>query len=326
MPDLRPLASVKGSPEQMRPTVECFREIGDSTGPEFWSRLSGCLGPRLLRLPTVRSSRRPKVENLISAQALPTAARLGIIEGYRTDWRLTYNGHRLSEATDDEGRFRTRLGKILLGKDKAEYHIIDAIAQAQAYPGAAVKLEDIALRLALLGVDPMEDFNGLGPADRAKFEAAGIQSGPGERSRLSDLLKFYNWADIVRTRAGTATLLVSRIGDIEAEELESPRGTVSIGEFYRVLRRTYSDLARDVYRNPFVPLKPRLLQAVCLRLKIGEGYFAELLSELPPSLNRDRILLSPYKHRRPMSEVVTIGKRQYYFLSIFSEDVQEDAV
>src|SRR6266566_2229223 len=85
---LTPLDSLKGFPLQIRPVIECVAACENLPIDIHWAELKKCLAPRLLDLPGRFRNRR--VENLVSAQALPTAAKLNLVRKVRRVWRLTY--------------------------------------------------------------------------------------------------------------------------------------------------------------------------------------------------------------------------------------------
>ncbi len=315
---LEPLVSLKGFPAQTRPTIECVGATEKLPSDERWGRLKDCMGRRLLALPSRSKNRR--VDNLISAQALPTAAKFGLIRGKPKRRELTYNGRRLLETSADSELFNLRFGKVILELDSEKWHVVEAVRMTESYPGARVPYAELVLSLARLGIDAVEDLRAVPSGEhRHLLEESGVTWNTGA-SRLSDLLQFYDWVDILRYRTGSITLLHSRIGDILEEELERPVGSVPADEFFQTLAKEYDFLARDIYRSPFVPIKSRLLQGVCERLLIGERHFTTLLLKLPNVYAGRQILLSPYRHPKPSDEVIETGKQQYYFVSMYDLD------
>ncbi len=313
---LVPLVSLKGFPLQIRPTISCVGATEKLQSTVRWEELKECLGPRLLALPSRRKKR--NVDNLISAQALGTAAKLDLIKGKPKQRKLTYNGHRLQDVASDSELFNLRLGRVILDLDSENWHVVEALRLATKHPGDQVPNAELVLSLASLGIDATEDLRGVASSGyRTQLNEAGVTWQTGA-SRLSDLLQFYDWVDILRSRGGAVTLLHSRIGDIQEEELERPLGTVPIDEFYQVLAERYDYLAQEVYQSPFVPIKSRLLEEVCERLQIGEKHFTALLLKLPHVYGERQILLSPYRHPKPKAEVIGAGRRQYYFISMYA--------
>ncbi len=314
---LRKLVSLKGFPDQIRPTIECVCATEHiENGEERWQALKACLGPKLLALP---GGENRSVDNLISAQALLTAERIVLIkrEGKRV-WSSEYYGRRLHDVAEDPSQYFSRLGKRLLDLDKERWGIIEATRSLEDHTGQRIPLHLVALELAKNDIDVCQNLLPQPPDVARRLDDAGITWRTGA-SRFKDMLQYFNHVDIVRFEKGCITVQPSRIVEIDRVELERPEKAVSLEEFAEELIRLYREYSARVYHSPYVPIKEKLMDAVCDSLKVGPDHFTRLLLALPSKVMGSQILLSPYRKRLPSRKVVQAGRQQYYFVSVYSE-------
>jgi hypothetical protein len=313
-PKLVKLPSLKGIPQQIEWVLRYVRaseKLGDT---ERWPFIWKMLGPKLQSLSLHRAP--PKVENLISAQALPTSYRLGLIEGGKTRWSTTYVGRRLLDVVDYDERYRLRLAKVILDKDSEGWYVVQSLKSVLRHPGAAVQIPDLVLALARNGIDAMEGLDNLSPQVVGMLAQSGITYQTSS-CRLSDMLQYFDWVDLVRHRKSSVTLSIARVEEALHEAIEDPEGSIPLSDFFNAVLRHYRRLSKTTYASPFVPLRPILMDTVCDELHIGPTHFARLLSQLPTEFGGYQMLLSPYRARRDPYEVVQIGKRQFYYISLY---------
>ncbi len=318
MPDreistVRKLASLKGYPEQIPPALSCLLSVQDRPGQVRWNELVDCLARDLPQLAPLGA----KLENLISAQVLPTLRKIGVAYGRHQETRLSYEGRYLARIIHDNVKFKTGLASVILAADTRNWHLVEAAKKSRQYAGQATPIYEVALELTDMGIDPCQSFKDLPDDVRGNFKRRGIRT-DGRRSRLSQMIQFFNYVDILRRSAGTITLLDSTLQRARRARTRMIREGVKREEFLTVLLETYDTLS-DHFRSPYVPIMP-LRETVCDRLSVDQPEFERLLGGMIPSFGSYRLLLSSHSGSQPDWKTIRLGNNRFYYLSIYRED------
>src|SRR6266566_2070064 len=313
----RELDGLKGYPAQLAPTLSCLLAVQDRPEESRWGDLVDCLR---VSLPQLAKSEGVDVDNLISAQSLYTLRKLDLIEGRHEQTRLRYYGWYLARLASREIEFKQNFAAILVEIDAKKFGLIAAAKEARRYPGEAIPLHALALSLARTKVDPCQSFEKLPDAARLEFQKLGL-SVDGHRSRLSDTLRFYNYADVLRRSDGTVTLLDSTLERAKRIRTQMVRPDIRKEEFFRALLDEYELQVRRG-GSPFLPMIPNLREPICKRLSIDDEMFKSFLLSLVPSYGNYKILLSPPSGAMPTWQTIRRDNNRYYYLSIYSRDTE----
>jgi len=307
------IPSLKGFPDQIKPTIEAVYRYQDLPYPRNKDMITDYLSKVL---PELSPTEDPKIENLISAQAIPTCERLALITKDRKNRRLTFIGRKLAKSSNEKD-FELILGKAILDFD-TKVKIVGTFSELQPYPGGFIHFSDMIIALWKKGIDACEKYDDFPDEDVQRLRKLGIRS---KGSRLSDLLQFYKDVRIVNVAEKTASLLRSRIIEIESYNVNRIIQDVSDVVFFAELYGAYRNvLQRQMPGSPYVPIIPYVREAVCERLNVGENAFNRKLLSLPSNIEGKRILLSPPMVVKRPDEVITKGRDIYYYISIYNEE------
>ena len=303
---------LKGYPAQVPVALRCLLAAQDTLPlSKRWSQLIECL---TAKLPGEATSGQANVENLIHAQTLPTLRTLGFVVGEDWNTRLTTRGWSIARLSPDDKQMKLTMGAMLLDRDNDTWRFIPILEGLRSYPGEATPIYDLAIGIAKRGMDPRQKFEKIPAEKRAELDRLGATTSQG--SRLSETLKYYDYTDLVRRAGGTLTLLDSTVQRAASVFGEMIRREVDQDDFFHTLKTRYSKYVR-ILGSPYVPVIPYLRDSVCRDLRIDEDTFSAILGRLVPSYQGYRLLLSPPSERKHNTELVTVGGRQFYYLSMY---------
>lgn len=317
---MQKLGYLKGYPKQIRPSLSCLLSVQDKQADIRWKELIRCLASKM---PELSKSSDVDIENLIHARILPTLRKLKLATGKHERTRLTYRGWYLSRLGDDLIKFKTALAAIIIEIDNREWFLIRSAEKARSYSGESIPVYALALELARDGIDPCQSFKGLPDDIRLELQKLGVET-EGSRSRLRELLFYYDYVDIFRSSNGRVTLLDSTLQRASRARSKMLRKEVSQDEFLSVLLEEYEDSVKRLH-SPFVPIIPNLREPVCRRLKMDDGDFNKLLLRMVPTAGEYSILLSPHAGSMPVDETIVLRNNRYYYLSIHRQNNNEEA-
>jgi hypothetical protein len=311
---MRKIPSLKGFPEQIKPTIKAIERCQNLPYPSN----KNCVEQHLsVELPKLSPSKRPKLENLIYAQVIPTCKRLGLITKDQRHRRLTFIGRKLSNCAKNDKEFKVTLGKAILEFDKKYFRLVEALKETQRHPGDFVNLGDLIAKLWEMGIDSCQNPVTLPKAQAEKLKELKIDS---KGTRLSDGLQFYEYVGIVMIDEKKVCLLQSGINSILNYKIEKKADEIPDVKFFHVLYEKYRWLAREKFNSPFVPIIPYLREMICDELGITETTFSQKLVNFPSSFMGKRILLSPPMVVKPDHEIIRIGREVFYFISIYNSE------
>ena len=311
---MRKIPSLKGFPEQIKPTIEAIGICQNLPYPSNRNCIEQYLS---VRLPKLSPSENPKLENLIYAQAIPTCERLGLITKDRRHRRLTFIGRKLSNLAKNEKEFKTMLGKAILEFDKKYVRLVDALKEIQRRPGAFVDFAGLIVKLWEMGIDSCQDPSTLPKVQAKKLRELGIDS---KGTRLSDARQFYQDVGIIMINETEVCLLQSRINDILNYDIEKKIEEIRDEKFFQILYDKYQQLVKERSGSPFVLIIPHLMEMTCDELNMGEEKFSRKLVNLPSSFMGKQILLSPPMVVKPEYETIRKGREVFYFISIYNRE------
>jgi len=316
---MKKLLYLKGYPEQIAPTLEAFAKFQN----EFNRKLiDAYLYPKLLELRKDRRGarkREPTKEILIHNQAILSCYALGLLskEGRPKQTRLTSEGWILHKTLTEQGKkaYLKKLGKILIDFDKKNNKIIETIEGTMDSPGDLVSIVSLIIALHKIGIEASEKITNPSPEDERELKRYGIDYSKG--SRLSDLLKYYQFSYIIVRKGDKIYLNVPRVRDIEKEEILTPASQISKLQFFKALLTVYKANTRSM--GSYVPIWPHVRDSVCKELRISDKDFVGILASLPPIIEGNQIHLAHPGKGRPEVQLTRIGKSIYYYIAIFEK-------
>lgn len=316
------LLYLKGYPEQIKPTIEAFAKYQELPYPRYRELINQELYPKLLELRKVRKGTRKKEAtkmSLIHNQAIPACYTLGLLakEGRPKETRLTSRGWSLLNALENKGEegYLKTLGKILIDFDKAHNTIIETIEAVRKDPGSSISLASLVIALHKAGIQACERINDASPEEEEALKKYGIDYSKG--SRLSDLLKYYQFSNIIVRNGNQIYLNSPRVRDIEKVTLLRSVDSISTTEFFEELYKEYKRKIGTTKGGPYVPIWPDIRDNVCKKLNISESDFVRTLASLPAIIKRKQIHLAHAGTGKPRYQLTEVGEGFYYYIAIF---------
>jgi hypothetical protein len=317
---MKKLMYLKGYPEQIRPTLEAFKKYQDE--PDNRRLINAELYPKLLSLRKARKGIRKKdasKTSLIHNQAIPACYALGLLtrEGRPKQTRLTQTGEVLLNTLKVEGNegYLRKLGKVLLDFDRRNNKVIETIEALRKTPGGFVSIVSLIIGLHKKSIDASEKMVNLTEEEEKRLKESGIAHSEG--SRLSDLLKYYQFFDIIITRGSDVYLNTPRLKEIDDELLLRSLDSISDGEFFGALVTAYEMVKGNERTGAYVPIWPHVRDRVCNELNISHGDFARKLASLPMVMGTKQIHLAHPGRGRPKYQLTELGKEYYYYIAVF---------
>lgn len=317
---MKKLLYLKGYPEQIKPTIQAFAKYQDCPFPTNRKLIYEDLYPKLLEIRRSRKGvRREEATkmSLIHNQAIPACYTLGLLakEGRPKQNRLTSKGWILFEAIQEgEEAYLNKLGKILLDFDKEHNKIIETIEAERKDAGDFVSIVSLVIALGKVGIQACEKMDNLMPAEEEELKKYGIDYSKG--SRLSDILKYYQFLNIIVRKENQVYLNSPRVRDIESETVLKSADDISATRFFDEL---YEEYKREIENKegPYVPIWPHIRDNVCKKLAISEKDFVRKLASLPTVIKDKQIHLAHAGIGRPKYQLTEFGEGFYYYIAIF---------
>ncbi|MBA7596458.1 hypothetical protein ES703_03430 [subsurface metagenome] len=318
---MKQLPYLKGYPEQILPTIEFFAKYQDKPYLERKKGIEKYLYPKLLEIRKSRKGVRggvATIESLVYNQAIPTCYTLGLVfkEGRPKKTRLKPTGWALLKAFEKQGEdyYLKKLGKVLINFSKNNGKIIETIERIRKRPGDFVSIVSLVIALHKIGVKAGEKIKNPSLVEKKELEKNGIDYSAG--SRLSDLLKYYQFSNMIMRNGNQIYLNSPWIKDIEKEDVLTSVNKIADEKFFSVLYTAYKSETRS--GRGYVPIWPHIRDYVCKELEISHVDFVRKLTSLPATIKGRQIHLAHAGIGRPKYQLTRFGKGFYYYISIFN--------
>jgi len=319
------LKYLKGYPEQIGPTLESFGKFQNEPYPKNRELINKDLYERLLSIRKGRKGIKKKEASrtsLIHNQAIPACYTLGLLtrEGRPKQTRLTPAGLVLLDTLKQKGSeaFVRKLGKVLLDFDRENNRIIETIEDVRKNPGDFVPIVSLVIGLHKIGIDASEKMVDLTYGEEKRLKDLGIAHFKG--SRLSDLLKYYQFSDIIIRKGSDVYLNTPRLKEIDDEVVLRPIGSISDDDYFKALLGAYESVKGKEKGGTYIPIWPHIRDQVCKELRISDKGFTRKLATLPKIIGTRQIHLAHPGRGRPKYQLTEFGRESYYYIAIFERD------
>lgn len=272
-------------------------------------------------------------DNLVWSRIRPPLISLGLIEDRKKIYNLTPLGKVVINHIRDEDydfhrkylrkpefsdQFKKKVGKILIDIDRDKAKVLDTLQMIQKVQMEFVNTADLMIELKKRNINPCQKVkeDKINEQLYKKLKDAGLlEKEFNEGSRLNELLRYYDYFNLVIYRGDEVSLNKIKISSLQGVKLLMSSNDITDDEFFKALLSAYN---RSIKKSlgSYVPIIPDIQRLVTYDLETTNEVFKEKIGKFPASFKNKQILLAPSREAKPEELIIKKGRVRFYYISI----------
>ena len=230
-----------------------------------------------------------KEDNIVSALIVPTLGNLKLAEGIGIKKRLTPDGKQCLDLAKSKGitGFKKRLAFQIIKVDERNVNLLSYLQENHYSPETGITKEKLSDELFNLGVPNAKKI-----------------------TPIQGWLSFFKHVDLVDKKSSKYYLIKSQLSVIKKGEKKPSKSS-----FANVLKECKKELRNLTKGSPYLPI-PEIRKFVCEKLQISTFTFNDMIVKFPSNYQGVRLVYATPMRRKLGG--LSIGKKYYYFIGVFS--------